>query len=296
MWECEWLWDTQAWRGARRHATQVFRLLPTLPLPCCVCVVSGHVTCHMTTVVSDLDRGSIIPQDLSIIRPFRVGKKCGSVSGSVAGWARMALGVPFSWKHLPVAFHSSSSGAPFSESQVRELARYSMVTLEKYQNIAGVAPVATLSHPYESEDGLYACQRDQDLSRCGCCAEDEIVSTARAIKAINPGAVIVAYLNAQISYPWYRSAREMAANAAWWLTDAKHAGPSNSTWKTFDLTVPGAARSWQQAALNLTATGVIDSVFADGCVSRERGPTPARVEEAARTNRTRGLGPLRLPS
>ena len=69
----------------------------------------------------------------------------------------------------------------------------------------------------------------------------------------------------------------MAANPSWWLTDAKHTGPVNSTWKTFDLTVAAAMRVWQQTALNLTATGVVDSGFADGCVSRGSGPhlTPA---------------------
>ena len=41
--------------------------------------VSGHVTCHMTTVVSDLDRGSIIRQDLSIFR-LLCGVGCPSAS------------------------------------------------------------------------------------------------------------------------------------------------------------------------------------------------------------------------
>jgi hypothetical protein len=48
----------------------------------------------------------------------------------------------------------------------------------------------------------------------------------------------------------------------------------------YDLSVAAAAHSWQQAALNLTGTGVIDSVFADGCTKKPSGPhmSPARSQ------------------
>ena len=105
---------------------------------------------------------------------------------------------PFSWNTLPVAFHSSSSHLlGFSSAQIQELSRYSMVTIEKFQGIAAVAPAATLAQPYLH--GLYACQKGADLSRCGCCAEDEIVEAARKIKAANASVLTVAYLNTQIA-------------------------------------------------------------------------------------------------
>jgi hypothetical protein len=145
-----------------------------------------------------------------------------------------------------------------------------MVTIEKFQNIEAVAPGSTLVDAYRSPHGLFACQNGSDLTRCGCCAEDEIIAVARAIKAVNPNVMTAAYLNSQISYGWYRSSRELAANSSWWLTT--HDGPKGSTWKTYDLSVAAAAHSWQQAALNLTTTGVIDTVFADGCMKLEGGP------------------------
>ena len=49
--------------------------------------------------------------------------------------------------------------------------------------------------------------------------------------------------------------------------------------------MPAAARAWQAAALELTATGVVDTVFADGCTAREEAPPgapplpPARVQQ-----------------
>eukprot|EP01045_Picozoa_sp_COSAG04_P046409 COSAG04_NODE_16788_length_489_cov_0.697436_1_plen_73_part_10 len=35
----------------------------------------------------------------------------------------------FSWATLPVAFHSGNSTGRYTDAQIRELARYSMVTL-----------------------------------------------------------------------------------------------------------------------------------------------------------------------
>lgn len=201
----------------------------------------------------------------------------------------------FSWKTLPVAFHSSSSASPFSAAQVAELSRYAMVTIEKYQNIAAVAPASTLAAPnYRSPGGLYTCQNGTDLSRCGCCAEDEIMAAARAIKAVNPAVVTIAYLNCQISYGWYTAARELAANAAWWLEGNGHDGPAGSTWKIVALDKPGAADWWQRTATNLTASGAIDGVFADGCMTHEGGSlSKARVEALYKAKHTmlKGLQP-----
>jgi hypothetical protein len=73
-------------------------------------------------------------------------------------------------------------------------------------------PPATLAQPYEWQGGLYACQNNSDLTKCGCCAEDEILATARAIKAVNPKVMTVAYLNSGIAYPWYRAAIPFAGS------------------------------------------------------------------------------------
>jgi hypothetical protein len=99
-------------------------------------------------------------------------------------------------------------------------------------------------------------------------------------------------MNAQICYPWYRAAIELSAHSAWWLADADHDGPTNSTWKLFDLTVAAAAQSWVDAALNLTATGVINGIFADGCIAKEHGPklTPARIAHLSAAKRAMLVG------
>ena len=53
------------------------------------------------------------------------------------------------------------------------------MTIEKFQNLQRFVPAATLAPPYEAPGGLYACQDNASLDRCGCCAEDEIVAVAR---------------------------------------------------------------------------------------------------------------------
>ncbi len=169
----------------------------------------------------------------------------------------------FSWETLPVAWHSGNSTGQYTDAQIKELARYQMVTLEKFQNLRAVVPAEVLARDYESPGGLYECQRNASLSMCGCCGEDEIVAVARKIKAVNPKVVTVAYFNAQIGYPWYRATRVLAQHPTWW--NAQQYGPTTATWKSWNLTVAAAAAAWQQGCLDVTRTGVVDTCFVDGC-------------------------------
>ena len=125
---------------------------------------------------------------------------------------------------------------------------------------------------------MYACQNGTDLRQCGCCAEDEILGAARAIKAINPNVTTIAYLNSEIAYPWYRAAAPFAANPSGW----QHVSESgNRTWKRFDFTKPGISGLWQEACLNMTRTGAIDACFVDGCLNKAKGLPPAQATKLA---------------
>lgn len=75
----------------------------------------------------------------------------------------------------------------------------------------------------------------------------------------------------------------------------------SSSWKRYDLSVAGAYDAWQGTALNMTQTGFIDSVFADGCFDKEHGPgiTPAHSnamyeakEDMLRDLQTKLPGPI----
>lgn len=212
----------------------------------------GLPLCFFFTVSASAAAG----RDTSTVHP-------GQPSKSTRALARKKIQPEFSWATLPVAWHSGNSTGRYTDEQIRDLARYQMVTFEKFQNLRAVVPTAVLARGYESPGGLYECQRNASLRLCGCCLEDEIVAVARKIKSINPKVVTIAYFNAEIGYPWYRATRELARNPSWW--SSAHQGPPGATWKSWNLTVAAAAAAWQHGCAAMTETGVVDSCFVDGC-------------------------------
>ena len=73
----------------------------------------------------------------------------------------------FSWDTLPVFFHSSNTSGPYSADAIHVIAKYSMVTIEKWQ-------------------GLYVQNVDD---------EDEMVLAMKAIKQANPKVATYFYMN-----------------------------------------------------------------------------------------------------
>lgn len=203
--------------------------------------------------------------------------------------AATKLPATFNWSTLPVAFHSSKSTGRWNQTEIDQLSRYAMVTVEKYHNIESFVPASTLAHDYFDPDGLYACQNGTDLSRCGCCVEDEIVAALSDLKEANPNITRIAYLNSNIAYPWYRAAIPFAQHPEWWLRDEqgnpmhwKKPGDgvavSNYTWMIWDHSQPQVQELWQEACLNLTQTGVVDACFVDGCEITPQGLAPGKAE------------------
>ena len=39
------------------------------------------------------------------------------------------------------------------------------------------------------------CQNGSDVSKCGCCVEDNVEAVAKAIKAIDPTTMVIAYIH-----------------------------------------------------------------------------------------------------
>ena len=191
---------------------------------------------------------------------------------------------------LPVAFHSSNSTGNWDAEQIKQLARFAMVTVEKWQNIERYVPPDTLAAPsYADAGGLYNCQSGADLSRCGCCAEDDIVSALRKVKAVNPAVVTVAYLHSDIVQGWYRAAQHLAAESDCWLRDRNGTlmpswhgvhgcgNSGNCTWLLLDHSKPACSELFAESCLAMTRTGAVDGCFVDGCNpagSLPAGPTP----------------------
>jgi len=182
----------------------------------------------------------------------------------VASWSCGALSwsMPkFSWDTLPVGFHSSNPGGPYSDDQLKNISKFSTVAFEKWQG---------LHHYPEPGYNWETCQPLDDpsnVSKCGCCIEDEMIGMGKRLKAMNPEIQVIEYLNSQQAYPWYRLGHEVAARPGLWLrdTDGEIVKAGAGHWIFPDLAQKEAQELWYNNLINVTKTGFIDGVFVDGC-------------------------------
>lgn len=195
---------------------------------------------------------------------------------------------PFSWETLPVAFHSSNTSGMYSEESLAVLAKFATVTVEKYQNMKHiVAPGRTWLDCQQGSQG-------DNLTLCGCCEEDEIVSVGRRIKALNPHTQVLAYFHSKIAYPIYKFGHELAKHPQWWLRNASgdvYRNTPGSPWFCVDHSQDAASQLWEQAALDMLATGSVDGVFIDGC-AKTPGPLAPGVAEQYAANKVATMARL----
>merc|ERR1712070_455524 len=96
----------------------------------------------------------------------------------------------FSWETLPVAFHSSNPGGPYSDEELQNISKFATVTFQKWQ---GVHNYPDAGYDWEN------CQDDvtHAVTHCGCCLEDEMVGMGKRLKAMKPNIMVFEYLNSQ---------------------------------------------------------------------------------------------------
>ena len=142
----------------------------------------------------------------------------------------------FSWNTLPVAWHSAVPAKELAPADIAVLRKYVClffyrcrfetleVMLDTYLTRANTSVPSILPRRYPlvtlekttGADTLHwdpstlkwrvpiTCQVGSDVTKCGCCQEDNFVRHATQLKAANPRQHIVAYMNTEIAYPWYR--------------------------------------------------------------------------------------------
>eukprot|EP01048_Picozoa_sp_COSAG05_P007636 COSAG05_NODE_543_length_8789_cov_7.804603_6_plen_900_part_01 len=211
-----------------------------------------------------------------------------------AGGRRVAVRPAHSWATLPVAWHSALSDAVMSPGAVKNLSKFPLITLEKSAGSAAL----------HWKHGLpLACENGTDLTACGCCEEDLMIAQARQIKAVNPQAHIVAYMNSIIAYPWYRAAHKFASNSSWWLRNSTGGLLNNirenptETWRAWDFADDAVGDLWIEMCLNITKSGVIDGCFMDGCANEKGrvivpGPLTETTAAAYRENKPKWMAKL----
>ncbi|XP_065183723.1 uncharacterized protein LOC135814525 [Sycon ciliatum] len=160
--------------------------------------------------------------------------------------------VQFSWDHVPVFIHTSNTTGPFNDQALQIMAKFPIVTIEKYQG-----PNSGYHYPAE---------------KWVCCEEDRIVDTLKSVKKINPNITGIFYYNMVLDYPQYRLHENFAKNESWWLHDqfgnvvkvGINAGAHNTKdLLVYDTTQEAVSELFMHACLDLVPSGAVDGCFVD---------------------------------
>jgi hypothetical protein len=100
----------------------------------------------------------------------------------------------WSWDTLPIAFHGANKTGMFNSDAIEQLAKYNMVTIEKWYTPCG-AQGPTQAGPE-------------------CDVEDKMFDTFHKIKAINPAVTTIMYLNSMFDFAFYNLHGKMEAREA----------------------------------------------------------------------------------
>ena len=171
----------------------------------------------------------------------------------------------FSWDTLPVFFHSSNTSGPYSADAIRVIAKYSMVTIEKWQ-------------------GLYVQNVDD---------EDEMVLAMKAIKQANPKVTTYFYMNSYRDRPEMTCmARQLQQHPEWALhdKDGNLVQMNKKGWEVFDLSNPDMRQWWLKTCMDALSAANGDGCFCD--MSHQTNLTFPNVDPAK--SRKWGKGMLQL--
>ena len=143
----------------------------------------------------------------------------------------------FSWDTVPVFFHSSNQTGDYTSDALNVIAKYQMVTVEKWQG--------------------YDVNTTDD--------EDAMVKFMIQVKKVNPEAATYFYMNSFKDRPeMTRMAREINENPEWFLKDSNGDKVKNSQgFYVFDLSQPEVRKWWSDTCLNAVAKSNGDGCFCD---------------------------------
>ena len=178
--------------------------------------------------------------------------------------------VKFSWDTVPVFFHSDNMSGSFSEESLRIIARYPIVTIEKYMGPSGGAEMGP------------------GKSAPVCCEEDRMLAALATVKAHNKNASTIMYFNTVLDFPQYRLHAELLKNPSFSLKQDSGEpvlmggdGHDRSDMLVYDFTVPGMCELFISNCLNATTGGMVDGFFLDRSIDFGTFPNVSakRVEQ-----------------
>ena len=144
---------------------------------------------------------------------------------------------PFSWDTLPVFYHSSNQSGDFSRDALETIAKFSMVTIEKWQ-------------AYEVK---------------GVDDEDAMVIAMRDVKKMNPNVATYFYMNSFKDRPeMTRMARQLNEHPEWALRDNQgNKVKNNQGFYVFDVSQADVRKWWLETCLNATMSSSGDGCYCD---------------------------------
>ena len=144
---------------------------------------------------------------------------------------------PFSWDTLPVFYHSSNQSGDFSRDALETIAKFSMVTIEKWQ-------------AYEVK---------------GVDDEDAMVIAMRDVKKMNPNVATYFYMNSFKDRPeMTRMARQLNEHPEWALKDDQgNKVKNNQGLYVFDVSQADVRNWWLETCLNATTSSSGDGCYCD---------------------------------
>lgn len=156
----------------------------------------------------------------------------------IAGHACLAQAAlpQFSWNTLPVFFHSSNSSGPYNDDALKTIARYPMVTIEKWMGL--------------------------DVKRVD--DEDEMAVTMKAIKSLNSSVSTYFYMNSFKARPeMTRMARQLDENNYYLRDEKGNKVMFGGQFYVFDVSRPEVRKWWLNTCLNATKFANGDGCFCD---------------------------------
>ena len=143
----------------------------------------------------------------------------------------------FSWDTLPVFFHSCNTSGPYSADAISVIAKYAMVTIEKWQ-------------------GFDVPNVDD---------EDQMVLAMKAIKQANPKVATYFYMNSYKDRPeMTRMARQLKEHSDWILHDKDGNPVKNSQgFIVFDQSNPNVRQWWMKTCLDAVSAANGDGCYCD---------------------------------
>uniref|UniRef100_A0A1X7VEI8 Uncharacterized protein n=1 Tax=Amphimedon queenslandica TaxID=400682 RepID=A0A1X7VEI8_AMPQE len=145
----------------------------------------------------------------------------------------------FSWDTLPLFFHSSNASGPYSHESLKTIAKFQMVTVEKWQGylVPGV---------------------DDD---------DEMINFMKMVKDVNPNAATYFYMASYADLPeMTKMKREFEQHPDWYLRDSngtKVMKTGKTSFYVYDVSNPAVRQWWMDYCLAAVAATNGDGCFCD---------------------------------